>query len=163
MRKLIDVYRITGDSKFIKPLPGSLRYYQKSALPDGRLARFYELQTNRPLYFTTDYQLTYSDADLPTHYSFKVGSKLESIERAYREVLTIPAQKLKPVHAATKPARLSSGLAKKATAAVRALDSRGAWVEQGKMRHQEEPIDLIDMRTFVRNLETLARYAGATR
>lgn len=161
MRKLIDVYRITGDQKFIEPLPRALAYYRKSQLKNQKLARFYELRTNRPLYFTKDYQLTHSDADMPTHYSFKVSSNLDALERAYQQVLDTPADKLKPSHRPLRPVEMSSRVARQATTVINALDSRGAWVENGKMRHQENALDIIDMRTFIKNLETLARYAGA--
>jgi hypothetical protein len=55
----------------LEPVPRAIAYLKRSRLPDGRLARFYELRTNRPLYFTKDYKLTFSDADVPTHYAFK--------------------------------------------------------------------------------------------
>jgi len=79
MRTLMYLYRKTGDAKYLEPLPRALDYYEKSALPDGRLARFYELRTNKPLYFTKDYQLTYTSDDMPTHYGFIVGSSLPAI------------------------------------------------------------------------------------
>src|SRR3954471_5458077 len=69
---LLDLYRETGNPRYLEPVPRALKYLQDSRLPDGRLARFYELKTNRPLYFPKDYQLTYSDDDTPTHYAFKI-------------------------------------------------------------------------------------------
>lgn len=42
-------------------LRGSLR-------PEGRLSRYYELQTNTPLYMTHDYQLTNDDSKPQEHY-----------------------------------------------------------------------------------------------
>ena len=65
MQTLLDLYIQTGEQRFLDPIPPALDWAKRSRLADGRIARFYELQTNRPLYFTRDYALTYSDADLP--------------------------------------------------------------------------------------------------
>ena len=72
---LLHLHRETGDPRFLGPVPRALDYLRRSRLPDGQLARFNELRTNRPLYFTKDYQLTYSDADTPTHYAFKTSDR----------------------------------------------------------------------------------------
>ncbi len=72
---LIDIYLLTGDDRYLAPIPAALAWLERSQLPDGNWARFYELKTNRPLYFTSDdrttYRLTYDDSDAPDHYSFK--------------------------------------------------------------------------------------------
>ena len=162
MKKLIDVYRFTGDSRFLEALPRALAYYKASLLPDGRLARFYELRTNRPLYFTKEYELTYSDDDIPTHYSFKVGSGLDSLERQYMQALAAPKDQLRSRHHPLRPVRLSGNVARQAADVVAALDERGAWVESGMMGHQDEPLDVLEMRTLIRSIESLARFVGAS-
>ncbi len=81
IRVLMELYRETGKKKFLEPIPRALEYLRSSELPGGRLARFYELQTNRPLYFTKDYQLTYESDDMPTHYSFIGSSQVASLQR----------------------------------------------------------------------------------
>ena len=79
----MDIYQQTGKPKYLSPLPKAIAYYRSSLLPDGKLARFYELKTNTPLYFTSDYVLTYSDDDMPTHYEFKTVNRLDGIEEEY--------------------------------------------------------------------------------
>jgi hypothetical protein len=86
MRILLTLYDETGDARYLEPIPRALEYLRGCRLDDGRLARFYELKTNRPLYFTRDYAMTYSDADLPTHYGFKVGDGTEAIAREYERL-----------------------------------------------------------------------------
>ncbi len=161
MRTLITLYRFTADRRFVAPLPAALAYYRRSLLSDGRLARFYELKTNRPLYFTKDYELTYSDDDMPTHYGFQVTSNLDRLERDYKQALADDPAQLKPQRRRVSRVRRSAKLQKSAAAVAESLDARGAWVESGQMRHQSDSRELIDMRTFVDNLETLAEYAGA--
>ena len=55
MRTLIQLYRRTGQQKYLGAIPSALDYLASSPLSDGRLARLYELKTNCPLYFTRLY------------------------------------------------------------------------------------------------------------
>ncbi|MCA9019792.1 MAG: pectic acid lyase, partial [Planctomycetaceae bacterium] len=84
---LMKIYQFSGgDEKYLKPIPAALAWLKKSQLPDGQLARYYELKTNRPLYMTRsgkNYRLTYDDSDLPRHYGWKIESKLSQLQREY--------------------------------------------------------------------------------
>jgi PelA/Pel-15E family pectate lyase len=163
LQVLLRLYRETGDRKYLEPLPRALAYFRKSVLPDGRLARFYELKTNKPLYFTKDYQLTHKDDDLPTHYAFKVPSRLDAIEREYDRLRKLdPAELKKPV----KPAapKVTDALTAQVKAALAGLDEQGRWVEDGRLRSQgpDDPTRrIIASETFVRNVEVLSRYLAA--
>ncbi|MFN9911154.1 MAG: polysaccharide lyase, partial [Pirellulaceae bacterium] len=71
---LMLIHAVTGDARYLEPIPAALAWLQRSQLNDGFIARYYELQTNRPLYMRRageDYRLTYEDADLPGHYGWK--------------------------------------------------------------------------------------------
>lgn len=166
MRTLITMYRATGDMKYLEPIPRALAYYKRSLRPDGKLARFYELKTNKPLYLTKDdYQLTYSDANMPTHYGFIVGSSLEKIERELEKVRQTPKDKLNP---ARKPTtyQMNSSLAKKAQAAIDGMDGRGAWVEKGTLKFHgsdDKTREVIDTRSVVSNIRTLAQFIAASK
>lgn len=154
---LMDLYETTGDEKFLQPVGPALEYLHDSLLPDGRLARFYELRTNRPLYFTRQYELTYADDDLPTHYSFQVGSRLDSLSARHDRLRSTAWSPRRPDDSPRRPStetirRLIDG-----------LDTRGAWVEPGRLRYwgADDPTrDVIDPRTFANNVRTLARFVG---
>jgi hypothetical protein len=148
---LMTLYRRTGDAKYLEPLSRALAYYAKLPLPDGEYARFYEIGTNKPLYFTKDYQLTYSDADMPTHYAFKVGSKFGRLAEELPKLKATPRDQLWKAPSLKQP-KMSSSLAKSAQQAIAAMDDRGAWVEDG----------WIESRTFIKNLSTLAQYVAAS-
>ncbi|NLX99528.1 MAG: hypothetical protein GXY83_25615 [Rhodopirellula sp.] len=161
LRALFRIYRETGDKKYLEPVPRAIDYYRGSVLPDGQLARFYELKTNRPLYFTKTYELTYDDGDMPTHYAFKVGNWIDSAQRQYDELVKLSPDKLRQVNA-TKPARSpSSKLIAQVKAVLGDLDDRGRWVEAGTLRYQgdNDPTRrVIDCTTFIRNVNTLSAY-----
>ena len=163
LRSLLMLYRRTGERKYLEPIPRALAYYRSSLLPDGRLARFYELETNKPLYFTKDYQLTYSSDDMPTHYGFIVSSSLDRIERDYRALLEDGPDEDPPSRRPRAP-RISTGLANEAAEIVAALDDRGAWVTPGRLRYHGDDDDtreIIESRVFIDRLQKLARFIAA--
>lgn len=167
MSTLILLYRRTANvspdaSKFLDPLPRALAYYRRSLLDDGRLARFYELDTNRPLYFTKQYELTYSPDDMPTHYGFIVSSRLDQIDKELNRVRSLPADQLWEPKS-LRPSRRSDGLNERVVALIEDLDTRGAWVEPGRLQYHgdEDTTDrVIRSATFIKNVKLLATWLG---
>lgn len=164
LRTLLQVYRETGDKKYLEPIPRAIAYFRRSRLPDGRLARFYELKTNKPLYFTRKYELTYNDDDTPTHYSFKAGNGIDSIERAYQQLLKLDPKQLQPPPSTvrTKP---SQSQMRQVRSVIAALDGQGRWVEDGRLRYHgaDDPTRrVIDCRTFIQNVRILSAYLAAS-
>lgn len=155
---LMMVYRETGDPKYIQVIPAALDYLESCELPDGQVARFYELQSNRPLYFNTQYQLTYDDSDLPTHYGFKQGSKVRKLRKQYDSIAKLSSSEL-------KKGRGVSGAPSAGTvqAIIDGLDQRGAWVSDSAMRYHKSPGPVIQMDVAVKNLTTLAQYLEAAK
>ena len=165
LRTLLALFRHTGNSKYLAPIPTALNYLERSQLKNGQLARFYELKTNRPLYFNRNYELTYDDSDLPTHYGFKVNSQLDSIRQTYEHLLATP-NPVTPGPARDPPIRLTKRLQNSAHAIVKALNQDGAWIESGQLKYQKHasPTEsIIDVRTFIRNIDILSRYVSAQR
>ena len=167
MRTLVRLYQRTGDRRYADAVQRGLAYFRTCLLPDGRLARFYELQSNRPLYFTTNYELTYRDDDLPTHYSFKVTSQLDRISRELQRALDDPprppADAVKQFSAEAPKPKLTAQLEQAAAEAIASLDERGAWVEPGRLRTypQADVREIISSSTFIKNVNTLAQFIAA--
>lgn len=161
---LMLLYTKTGEKKYLEPIPRAVEYLRHSQLSEGKLARFYELQTNRPLYFTKDYKLTYDGSDAPTHYSFVVDSRLNRIEARYRDLLAADPNKLK-TGKPPKADSLTPTLMAQAREVIDGMDERGAWVERSSLRaHKVEPASgVIDSQTFVNNVGTLCRFLSAAK
>ncbi len=135
LRTLIELWLATGDKKYIGPHAAALGWFDRSRLPDGRWARFYELGTNKPLYFKREtYELTYDDSDLPTHYGFKIDAVGGDVERMRRE-LAMGREELLRRRAgpadAKKWASRAKGLAGKVATATESADRRGYWAKDG--------------------------------
>ncbi len=164
MRILLTLYRFTGKKQYLEPIPRALDYYRSSLLDDGRLARFYEMGTNRPLYFTKEYRLTYSDSDLPTHYGFQVTSRLDQIEREFQKLIESDWKPPRRETSVQIP-RMTSRLRKQAQQAISTLDERGAWVENGRLRYHgsdDSTRRVITTRTFTQHLQTLSQFLAAS-
>ncbi len=165
IRTLITLYRRTGKQKYLDPIPRALDYLERSELPNGQLARFYELKSNRPLYFTKKYELTYDDSNMPTHYGFKVGSGVDRLRRDFEQTKGQPRD-TSPLWKMTrgKPGN-SNSLRNEVSRLVESMDARGAWLEKGRLRAAgtEDSQSIITTKTFIRNIRTLSRYLAATK
>lgn len=156
---LMKIFSFTGDKKYLEPMPRALAYLKKSLLPDGQLARFYELKTNKPLYMSRKgkvYTLTYDDSDLPTHYSFKVKSKLDKLEKKFQD-----AQKQQEFPKSETPLKVSEIQVVKI---ISKLDFKGRWisVSQGERLTGQPKFkpgsNFISSKVFFENIETLCNY-----
>lgn len=172
MRMLIELALATGEPRYLEPVPRAVEYLRSSIMADGQLARFYELRTNRPLFTTKTYKLTYDGSDVPTHYGFRTRPQLDAIERSHEEAKRQMAAGGAAAPAVKRGARRAvapgAPTAQEVRTVIAALDARGAWVERGMIRinppakeRAEQPV--IESRTFMRNLHTLARYAGTAK
>jgi hypothetical protein len=162
MQALLELGRSTGDKKYLEPIPAAIAYLRKSQLSDGRLARFYELKTNRPLYFTRGkgggHVMTYSDDRLASNYGFIVDNHLDAIEAEYQRLknqstTAAPRDTANPA-AATRPSSAE------VAAIIAGLDQRGAWVEHRRLRHHkvEPESGIIDSQTFATNVRLLCQF-----
>ncbi len=160
IRILMRLYVETSDPKFLKPIPPAIAWLRRSVLPDGRLARFYELRTNRPLHFTKTYELTYNDGDVPTHYAFKVSNGGDSLAREHQQLSALTPQQLAELRGSRTDPPLRVPSAEQVSKVIAGLDDRGAWVEAGRLRYHGEDDDtrqIIDSQTFIRNIGLLSR------
>jgi PelA/Pel-15E family pectate lyase len=161
---LMEIYAATGQNKYLEPIPSALAYLKRSLLPDGRLARFYELKTNKPLYMFRRgdvYTLTYDDSNLPSHYGWKIDSRLEEIE--------VRHNRLKQDLAVIKPGPTIADLEQQVRKINENLDEKGCWISiyQGERLVGRPTFILntpyISSEVFSRNIETLSEYLLATK
>jgi hypothetical protein len=162
LETLLLLYRETGNRDYLAPVPKALAYLRKCELPGGKLARFYELQTSKPLYFTKDYKLTYDAGDVPTHYGFTFSSRLDAIETEYKGLAA-----LKPNESREQPAPGAPG-ADAVRKIIAAQNAEGAWVEPGTVRDAAgkkttPKVGVVRSQTFIANVGVLNRYLNATR
>lgn len=154
---LIKISLAKGDAKYLEPIPRAMTYLKRSLLQDGRLARYYELKTNKPLYMVRrgkSYTLTYDDSNLPNHYGWKWDSRLGELQDQYEAV-----RSSSNVRAKRKPVN-ESDIRK----IISDLDETGRWVStyagerlvgQAKMQLGAK---YISSELFSRNLAMLSEF-----
>ncbi len=154
---LLAIFEVTRDKKYLEPIPKAVNYLESSILPDGRLARYYEMQSNRPLYMNRngrDYFLTYDDKNLPDHYGWKTDQKLEKLKNEYRKLVSSP--KSTKAQRKVTPSQVQPILA--------SMDDQGRWITTYKDQllvgdQKFRPGDqYISSETFAEHIETLSGY-----
>jgi PelA/Pel-15E family pectate lyase len=160
METLIKISRHTGKQKYLEPIPRALGYFKKCLLPDGKVARYYELETNRPLYMDAEYRLTYDDSTAPSHYGWKQIARFEEIKKAYQDAQS---------GAAPARARSAKELEEDVRRIIRDLDEEGRWVTTyAGERLVGQPkfgssFRYISSDVFSRNIEILCEYVASSR
>lgn len=156
METLITIARHTQQPQYLEPIPRALAFLRASLLPDGRVARYYEFRTNRPLYMDGNYQLTYDDSAAPSHYGWKQPAGLDEIERAFHAARNGEERK------AERPVT-----EQEVRAIVRDLDAEGRWISTyagerlvGQPKFSPS-FRYISSDVFSRNVETLSAYLSA--
>lgn len=155
IQTLMKIAAVTGDKKYLEPIPTAVMYLQRSLLPDGRLARYYELKTNKPLYMERDgksYRLTHNDSNLPAHYGWKTDARLDELREQYSRATMSVAE---------PQSRVTD---REVRDIVSALDASGRWVStydgtrlvgQAKMAVGAK---YLSSERFSENLTTLSEY-----
>jgi hypothetical protein len=153
------IYAVSNDRKYLEPIPRAIAYLRKSLLADGRLARYYELQTNKPLYMSRrgdNYSLTHDDRDLPDHYGWKGASRLDEIEARYKSLISN----------ALPPDSGTVDVHKHVQQTIDSLDAEGRWVStfqgeglvgQPKFRPGDK---YLSSAVFSENMFELAMFIG---
>ncbi len=155
METLVRVARHTGDKTYLEPIPRALAYYKGCVLPEGKVARYYELKTNKPLYMDAAYKPTYDDAAAPDHYGWKQPADFDRIALAYRQAKdgTNVAPDVPGIDAAAEVRRI-----------VKDLDTDGRWVSTyagEKLVGQPKfaaGFRYLSSDVFSRNVTTLSAY-----
>jgi len=155
---LFEVWVATGDEKYRATIPAALAWLEKSRLPDGQWARFYELHTNKPLYCVAEtYELTYDDSNLPTHYGFKIESGLMGKIERMREALAKPREEIlssrKDPETPERWAKTARNLQGKVKTALDTQNENGVWTDG----------ELIDGELFVKHFMAMSAYVKAAK
>jgi len=163
-RTLIDLYLATGKEKYLKATGPAVEWFLKSSIGKNQWARFYELKTNRPLYFNKDYQLTYQDNDMPTHYSFQSSFGVTEMIRFYEKVRTsgreayLAAQKPRVLSPKDRSRRAIS-LEKQVLSVISAQDKLGRWITKEPLETRGMNFnERIETRVFMSNINVLSEY-----
>lgn len=154
---LFEIWIASGEEKYRATIPAALDWLEKSRLPDGQWARFYELHTNKPLYCEDKtYALTYDGSNTPSHYGFKIEGDLMGKIEKLREALAKPRDEVlasrKDPETAERWLKSARSVRGKVKTALEDQNKDGVWTDDNE----------IDAGLFVKHLNAMSTYVNAT-
>ncbi len=166
---LLRLASTTGDKKYLAPIPRAVNYLRSSLLPDGKVARFYELRTNKPLYFERGeggkgFILTHDNRRASSNYGWTWDSELDAIQAAHERIsrgeqAVFPPTEKEKWNLPPSDAEVDEILT--------SMNREGAWVERGDERgiirdeagkKQSPAAGVIHSDTFVQNVRALSAW-----
>ncbi len=179
---LQNFYLMTGDRRYLKPVPEAIEWLEKSTLEfldDGRhqLANYYELGTNKPLFMhitgefnEKGYALYRWDNDpTGTNYTLSVFD-IKTMKKSYEEISALTPKEAVARYKAQKGAEspVTRVDPAKVGELIKALDKHGAWVEEIRVygSTSNDPdypwantkIQGISVNSYIRNMRTFIHY-----
>ncbi len=164
---LMVLYRETGEQKYMDAIGPALAYLEKSAFAgQGKIARFLELKTNRPLYITKGtqvqakglgskridgYEISYDGSSVITHYSVVTSAdRLPRIRKEYESLRKERKPRPDRLHGLSPWSGGEGGRGGGGVAAViNGMDDRGAWVEDGVIGKADKLVSVFAARDMV--------------
>ncbi len=163
LRLLAEVYRETGDTRFLEPLPRAIAWLRRSEIAPGQWARLYELESNRPIFGDRDGRIYYQVEELSeerrTGYAWKgafgVPQTIAYCEDILAQARTPDAAKALPGSPRTTPPAVAATLAAEVRRVIDALDHNGRWI----VTQRGAPV--ISTGAFIAHVNTLCTYLSA--
>ncbi len=150
MRMLIDLFLETGDRKFLYPISPFIAWLKRSQIGTSRWARYYELETNKPIYGDRDGKIHYTLAEISAErqsgYAWEGSFGVKEAIARYETVLAEGREKFLARHQSKDSRPLPSP--RTVAAIISAQDSQGRWLTNGG----------IEMQRFIANMQVLADY-----
>jgi len=143
---LLDLYPLFMDPRYIEAAQSSLDWMLESQISDNKWARFYELETNRPIYSDRDGKIYYSldsiseerrngygwqgDFNIP-----KLQKRLAKLDELGLEAWT---KKEKPAFDFYIKTFNDSDIRKQLESVIKSLNPEGFWLSQQKVLKEDE-------------------------
>ena len=153
IRTLYGLYRITGDRRYLQPIPDAFDWLESSRIGPNKWSRLYELGTNRPIYGDRDSQVHYTLQEISEERRNGYGWQSDfDIPRAilfyneYRESEPdrVPVEENKQM----SEHKLATSMEPEVRQIISGLDNQGRWIDEGYIRTA----------TFVTNMNILCAY-----
>jgi PelA/Pel-15E family pectate lyase len=178
---LMQFFKITGDTRFLRGIPSALDWLDNSRLPEGHSdaghthAMFVEIGTGKPLYAHREgtsrqegrYWVDYEPGNFPGHYGMQLSVDVDALRGEHDRVAALSPAEAKAEYETTQAATAAPPAADPDSVkqVLDAMDARGAWVEDlsvvdytdWKYRPRRE-FRGISTPTFTRNMHTLVNY-----
>ncbi|MBP8128311.1 MAG: hypothetical protein KA184_01935 [Candidatus Hydrogenedentes bacterium] len=167
---LAELYLVTGEDRFLEPLPRAFAWYEESRLQDGKWARLYEPGTHRPIYgHPKDRVVVYDAAGARGGYSWRGEWYPYRAKALYEEIRSRGRDAVLREQAAPESPGTRAELAERVAAVCDAITGTGEWLsapadsERAVLREFKANPDqmLVHTSVFVHNARILLDYLEA--
>lgn len=129
---LCDLFEVTGEAKYLQPIPDALRWLDGACMTEGphkgQWPRFREIGTNKPIFFTVDKKLVYEPVNLRPGYGWFGSAPVDRLRARYEKLEKNGAPESSSVGQLSE--YVSSGNRARIPEWIRTQDARGAWVSK---------------------------------
>ncbi len=142
IRALQDAWLVTGDRRYLKPIPAALEWLEKSAVairPDGKISVVdrYEYGTNRPILRTRSNRVNEEGYGI-WEWSYGTTGRIRTInlpdlKKEYNRLVALSPEEARAVYAKERQSmRYTPGKVtpEEVESLINSLDERGAWIEE---------------------------------
>ncbi|MEX2304069.1 MAG: pectate lyase [Bryobacterales bacterium] len=180
IRDLQEFYRLTGDRRFLRPIPAALDWLQRSVIPSlaprATHAFYYEVGSNAPLYphhvvkdGKIDHYVVNHEPSFMQAHSATMKIDVEKLRQQYEVLASQSPEEIKASrpteHGRPSPETPSR---EEVSKLIQSLDSRGAWLSDIEVIDTGNYVDNppfrfrgIDTRTYVRNMYRCLAFLSA--
>lgn len=172
MWALLKLAAATGDKKYLPPVAKAITYLRRVLLPGNKLARFYELNTNKPLYFERGpggkgFELTYSDQKASSNYGWVWDSELDALQATGSRIArgeTVVFPRVEKERWSTPPTDADIATLLKEQAANGSwpvTDAERGWMRDANGKKTQPTGGVIYSLDFVQNVQALSAWLKA--
>ena len=173
-------YKMTGDAKYLQPIPNAIQWLENSAInsdPSKNFthATFYEMVTNKPLYAHREgssiddgrYWVDYEQSNFPGHYGMLRKVDVTAIKKEYDRVRSLPVRE---AHTEYLEDKMNELVIEKVDVEeikniISTLDSRGAWLQDLSIPYYPDVVGQprrivkgISTQTYISNMRKLMSF-----
>jgi hypothetical protein len=180
IKDLETFYKITGDPRYLKPIPDAIEWLENAVIntdPSKNFthATFYELGSNKPLYAHREgtsiengrYWIDHEQKNFPGHYGMLRKIDIRTIKQEYERVRMLTAAQAQAEYEVLKNVETKAGniASKEIRQIISTLDERGAWLEDLPIPHYPDVVGHprrivrgISTQTYISNMQQLVGY-----
>ncbi len=168
---LVELYLVTGEERFLEPLPRAFEWYDTHRLENGKWARLYEPGTQRPVYGRRDKaEKVYDFEEACSGYGWQGEWYPHEAKRAYERIGEVGREAYVAERKRARR-RAFAEVEAAAEAALAALGDGDEWLRQPSATELTyyrkygvpERVAFVDMGAFTRNAQALLDYLEAAR
>ena len=179
INNLMTFYSITGNSKFLRPIPDAIEWIENSSITSDPSknythASYYEVGTNKPVFVhcegtNVDNERYWVDNDVNnywTGYRAPYEPNIARVKQNFERINNLTPDKARAEYDLDKKRARDRLAAQEVEKIISSLDKRGAWITDLRLRNHfdrviktsPESIRGIEIRVYLRNMNALINY-----